>query len=488
MKSRETAGGGTFDIVQITDGAGHELGTIEEDTTAGQFVYKNVKRYTSRGHERDSFLPFGGGTPEFIDPPGGAARVMMFYDAAGRAIRSINPPEIAAGAQTETRSLYLPLKTVLFDEEDTKAGSPHANTPHVQYKDGLGRLIGVDEINSGQTWPTRYAYDLNDQLTQITDSQSNVKTMTFDGLKRMIGMNDPDRGVMSYTYDDASNLTETVNAKGQHIAMGYDGANRLKTEDYLDAAGHAPDVTYFYDTPATIPAGDGSSATSTNAAGKLTDVTDLSGEEYLSYDARGRTAWKVKRIPDPVSGALASYQCAYSYDSLDRLVTHTYPDGDQVGHTYNARNLPQTITGGPGGFIVSGMTYKPSGQLDTTTYGNGVATTYGYDPRLRLRSLSTVKAATQLLSFGYTFDGASNITRIDDNRAAVGSADPRKNTQVFGYDDLYRLTNVQYPALLSGSAGSISYAYDRIGNMLSQISNIAHDENGLSVINLGTMS
>ncbi len=487
VKSREIAGGGTFDVFQITDGAGHKLGTIEEGATAGQWIYKNVKRYTSRGAERDSFLPFTGGSPQFVDPPPDGDRTTMFYDAPGRTVRSVMPPEIVGGPRRESQTQYLPLKTILSDEEDTTAGSPHFGTPHVQYKDGLDRLIGVDELNGGQTWPTRYAYDLLDNLTRITDSQNNVKTMSYDGLKRLTAMDDPDRGVMGYTYDAASNLTETVDAKGQHIVMTYDGANRLKTEDYLDASGLAPDVTYFYDTPATVSVGDGTSATSTNVAGKLVSVTDLSGAEYLSYDARGRTAWKVKRIPDPVSGALASYQCAYAYDSLDRLTRNTYPDGDFADYAYNTRNLPQSITGGPGGIITS-MAYRPSGQLDNIHHGNGVATTYAYDPRLRLRSLNTQHSTlnTQLVSFSYTFDGASNITRIDDNRPAgtIPANDPRRNTQVFAYDDLYRLTQVQYPA----TSGQIAYGYDRIGNMLSQTSNIAHDENGLSVTNLGTMS
>lgn len=492
VKSRETAGGDTFDIVQITDGAGHKLGTIEEGATAGQFVYKDVKRYTSRGAERDSYLPFFAGSPAFMNPPPDGDRVTNFYDAAGRAITTINPPETTGGARKSTRTDYLPLKTVLFDEEDADPASTHFNTPHIQFKDGLDRLVGVDEINkeSGTpvTYPTRYTYDLADNLIKILDSQSNQKWMRYDGLKRMVFMHDPDRGVMTYTYDAASNLTQTLDAKAQVISMSYDGANRIQTEDYLDAAGRTPDVTYFYDTATTVPAGDGSTVSSQQVKGKLSSVTDLSGGEVLSYDARGRTAWKIKRIPDPRTGLLASYMSQFAYDSLDRLTTLTYPDRDSAGYGYNARNLPQTITGGPSGFIISGMTYKASGQLDTTTYGNGVGTGYAYDPRLRLRSLSTAKDATQLISFAYQFDAASNITRIDDNRAAIGSTDPRKNTQVFGYDDLYRLTSVQYPALLAGSAGSIAYAYDRIGNMLSQGSNITATENGLPLTNLGTMS
>jgi YD repeat-containing protein len=75
---------------------------------------------------------------------------------------------------------------------------------------------------------------LNDRLTQILDSQTNVKTLRYDGLKRKIWMNDPDSGISTNAYDDASNLTETTDAKNQRISYTYDGANRMLTEDYHD--------------------------------------------------------------------------------------------------------------------------------------------------------------------------------------------------------------------------------------------------------------
>ena len=85
-----------------------------------------------------------------------------------------------------------------------------------QFKDGLDRLIGVTEVTrlnddgtpggSSSDWLTSYEYDLNDNLTHITDSQGNQKWFRYDGLKRKLFMNDPDRGTMTYTYDDASNL------------------------------------------------------------------------------------------------------------------------------------------------------------------------------------------------------------------------------------------------------------------------------------------
>ena len=128
-------------------------------------------------------------------------------------------------------------------------------------------------------------------------------------------------------------------------------------------------------------------------------------------------------------------------------------------------------------------------------YGNGVRTTCDYDPRLRLKALDTRHSTleTRFLDFTYDFDGVSNIKSITDNRpvSAVPAGDARRNTQLFQYDDLYRITRAQYsfaaPGLVTDN-GSINYRYDRIGNMLAQNSDIAHFEKAWSVTRLGSMS
>ncbi len=446
------------------------------------------------------------------------------YDATLRTIQVTNPDG------TFRSTVYEPLVTQSFDENDTDPASPDYNTPTVQYSDGLGRMMRTDETtrlnNDGtpgtevQTWTTTYQYDPNDQLTQITDSQGNVKTLSYDGLKRKISMNDLDRGVVNYTYDDASNLKQTIDAKGQLITYTYDGADRMLTEDYHDegqpfsanfaydptqpiSPDNRPDVAYFYDAPVSgLPMGDGTTATAQNNKGALAYVWDLSGEEHTSHDARGRVAWTLKRIPDPLlessnmlSAPLVNYRTAFQYDSLDRVATMVYPDNDQVSYQYNDRGLLAGIPGGPSGSILSDMVYAPSAQQQQIDYGNGVRTTYAYDNRQRLTSLLTVSQPStfnlQLINFGYTFDGVSNIKSIADQRptAAIPATDPRRNSQTFAYDDLYRLTQVQYnlPNPSSGNGGEIDYRYDRIGNVLSQTSDIQQFENGLSVTQLGAM-
>jgi YD repeat-containing protein len=335
--------------------------------------------------------------------------------------------------------------------------------------------------------------------------------MIYDGLKRKIAMNDLDCGQMSYVYDGASNLKLTTDAKGQQIAYTYDGVNRLLTEDFLDdnspefSYHQSPDVTYHYDTPAgPVDNGDGTAVTARNTKGVLAYVQDNSGEEHTSYDARGRVEWTIKRIPDPVlsvdlnpaTSILVSYKTAFDYDSLDRVTRMVYPDNDEVTYQYNARSLLQAVAGGPSGFILSGLNYLPSGQQQEIDYGNGVRTTYAYDRRQRLVNLLTISQPStlnqQLINFSYTFDGVSNIKAIQDQRdlGTVPATDPRRNSQVFAYDDLYRLTQVQYnlPNSPTNNGGEIDYRYDRIGNMLAQTSSMNQFENGLPVANLGTLA
>jgi RHS repeat-associated protein len=430
------------------------------------------------------------------------------YDATLRPIRSANQDG------TFRRTVYEPLVTKSYDENDNDPASPHFDTPMIFHHDGLGRQMRTDEtarLNDDgtpagelKTWLTQFAYDLNDNLTRITDSQSNVKLMAHDALGRMTFLNDPDRGVMRYVYDAASNLIETRDAKNQRITYTYDGANRILAEDYDDGrppptsrgTNSTPDVVYHYDAPlSALELGDGSAATARNTKGFLAHVCDLSGEEHTSFDQRSRAEYVVKRIADPVHQRLMAFTTRYSYDLADRLTRLIFPDNDEITYQYNDRTLLRHIPGGPSGSIVSNVTYLPAGQKEIIHYGNRVRTSYRYDARLRLTELRTQnpELGTELIHFAYTFNPANNISAIDDQRpaSAAPAGDPRRNTQLFQYDDLDRLTRVQYSFHLPGAGvrndGEINYRYDRIGNMLAQTSSLDHQENGLPIANVGQM-
>ena len=468
-------------------------------------------------------------------PLASAPRLSTTYDSLLRTLCNTNADA------TFSRLAYEPLLIRIADENQTDPGSPYYGISRVHYQDGLGRLSVVAEVTrlnddgtpggSLHQWQTRYRYDLNDHLVQTIDAQNNVQSMTFDGLGRKTMIQDPDRGTTTYFYDDASNLTRLVDAKNQVITYTYDGVNRILTEDLHDeglpfsgnrrydlaqplSRTNRPDVAYFYDQPtANVDQGDNTTTTARNTRGRLAYIWDLTGEEHLSFDDRDRLEYTVKRLPDPVfyptmqgptapaNPALVSYKSAFSYDVADRPATVTYPDNDAITYQYNARGLHSRIVGGPSGSIISAVSYNAAGQTATMDYGNGVRTTYDHDNRLRLAHLQTFRnfASTndpQILNLGYVLDGVSNLRQVTDQRpgTAIPAGDPRRNTQVFQYDDLYRLTQAQYSFALPGQPlrndGLINYRYDRIGNPLGQSSSLTQTDprTGLPSINLGTMA
>ncbi len=543
---REVAGQpGTFSSRAFFDGMGRKMMTRTQSETNGVVVVNDATLFNQRRSIWRSFLPyFETGTLAFNPINQTGSYVETHYDAVNRQTVKSQPPTPPETYRAFSLTTYRPLTRLVQDEEQTQSSSPHSGAGMFYVEDGLRnqngqvRLRQVEEFvklsDTGQTtwtpntWLTQYSYDTLDNFLGYNDSQGNQKFFQYDALSRKIFMNDPDRGVMRWNYDLASNVTNSSDAKDQQISYSYDGANRLLTEDYFDGKplpqwrsltpnpqlSTSHNVIYHYDLPyQNVPNGDNTSSTAANTLGKLAWLEDLSGEEHTSYDARDRVVYTIKRLPDlqflyatnfGLNQPLVSYRTGLDYDSLDRMISLTYPDNDSISYTYNNRNLLQSIQGGVNGLtragaVIENVAYQASAQLGSIAYGNGILTQYGYDPRLRLASITTapaVDAASPLIAFAYAFDDASNIKTIYDNRptSVVPTGSPRRNTQVFGYDDLYRITSAGYafgaPGDTTITGGSINYHYDRIGNMLGQTSTISDTDplTGLPVANLGQMT
>lgn len=429
------------------------------------------------------------------------------YDALGRSLR-VQMPD---GAVTATH--YYPLSKIHLDENGLDQSSPYAGKFLLTRFDGLGRTVEVQEVNKltddGQdasdfaTWSTIYQYRPDGPLLGITDSLGNSKTMDYDAMGRLTTLHDWDKGTLQLVYDAASNQIERQDAKGQRTQCTYDGANRILTEDYLDdlspefAYRLHPDIRYDYDSISDlVDLGDGTRSEATNTLGRLVHIRDTQGDEYHAYDQRGRSSWQVRSMPEPLNGQLQSFRTTYDYDSIDRVTRLGYPDGDFVTFEYNERMALRRIRGGPTGYIIADRAYTPSGQEESTTFGNAVISRFGYDTRLRMTSVRTGGGGwgpDGLVSYRYSFDPASNLQEIEDTRpeSIIPDGDLRRNTQVFHYDSLYRLTGYQVSHAVPGMAkrddGRIGYRYDRIGNLLAQQSSLQESERGWPINDLGSL-
>ncbi|MDJ0581480.1 SpvB/TcaC N-terminal domain-containing protein [Crocosphaera sp.] len=190
------------------------------------------------------------------------------------------------------------------------------------------------------------------------------------------------------------------------------------------------------------------------------------------------------------------------YDALNRPTLLTSPDQSVTRPVYNEANLLEQMYVRLRGaatetVFVENIDYDAKGQRTLIEYGNGVRTTYTYDPEtFRLVRLLTTRTSdnARLQDLKYTYDPVGNITEIRDDAQQTVYFD---NTQIlphnnYTYDALYRLiraqgrehavqNNLQRDATEFNPILGIpfpnspealqqyveEYTYDRVGNILS---------------------
>ena len=70
----------------------------------------------------------------------------------------------------------------------------------------------------------------------------------------------------------------------------------------------------------------------------------------------------------------------YEYDSLDRVVEMTYPDGEVVSTNYDDQGLPKRLHSDTySEDYASDVSYNALGQMTALPLGNEVTTGYTYD-------------------------------------------------------------------------------------------------------------
>ena len=145
-----------------------------------------------------------------------------------------------------------------------------------------------------------------------------------------------------------------------------------------------------------------------------------------------------------------------------------------------------TPTGGKEQTLLESVTWSAAGQVLTESAGNGVTTTYGYDPQNQWLSTITAQRAdnTTLQSLIYGYDFTGNVISLGDGTVTTGyyRNQATNGTRQFTYDALYQLlsatgrenannTGIQYsslPVLADGSQYvnyTRSYHYDDSGNL-----------------------
>ena len=312
--------------------------------------------------------------------------------------------------------------------------------------------------------PTCYIYNAGNNVTQIVQG-TETRSYSYDGLSRLVSSSSPETGSTSYSYTTAAGglcggssllICRKTDARGITTTNSYDALSRITSTVYSD--GTTPEVQYFYDQTTF----DGLAIS--YGKGRLTGMSDGSGESAFSYDLLGDVSTEVHTI----SGI--SKTSSYTYNLDQSIASLTYPSGRLLTYSYSNAQRTLSVTDSTSGVnYVSAAVYAPPGSLASMILGKtgtfeGVTETFTHNNRLQLTGqlASSVNGTVLNLNYGFPSSPGNNgrgtsFTNNLDNGRSVSAT----------YDPLNRLASAQSQATSGADCWGQSFGYDRWGNLSS---------------------
>src|SRR5262245_48242680 len=366
--------------------------------------------------------------------------------------------------------------------------------------DALGRMVEAAEpdpggdgtLSSGALFTT-YTYDALDRLVQVNQG-AQTRSFRYDSLGRLTHqklaerdakLNDSGAWIEAgqwsdvFTYDNRSNLTQHVDARGVKTIFKYKDAggveeplNRLLAVEY-DKSGSpsqlsvnipvAPNVSYAYMT--TKP---GDKRRVQNVI-----VDQGMGNETMSYDSEGQLSRVVQTFTGRESYPIVT---DYIWDSLGRLKESDYPKQYGAGEirkkvepTYDVASRLESLKFG-GATYASEPVYNAASQTTSLKVGAQMIENYEYDPKTGLLTNQKVKHGTTDtlldLKYNYTLNNdANNNGPKTGQLTGITDLKNQARNRAYEYDQLGRLIKVK------GGVNAFTtpnwyqtYSYDRYGN------------------------
>lgn len=293
----------------------------------------------------------------------------------------------------------------------------------------------------------------------------NTMTSVYDMGDRRIEVNHPASGKTSFTYDPLGNVltkqTANMAEESKMIAYTYD-YHRLTGINYTDHPEN--NVRYYY----------GGRNASQNRIGRLMLREDGTGAIEYYYGKMGEITKTPRTLIVP-NQAIATYVTEWKYDSHNRLLEMTYPDGDKVSYGYNLGGQLDHVRGYKSYDYdyVNKIGYDKFEQRSYSKYRNGVETFYTYDPqRRRLQNLAVTSSAGTIMDNAYRYDAVSNVLSIANAAPMPQSGKAGgQMSHTYGYDALYRLTSASgtYRGADNKSASyTLAMSYDNMHRIKSK--------------------
>ena len=386
------------------------------------------------------------------------------YDILGRTRKALYPDE----ASTQVDFAFASLDGVsrfLTSRKDAEGRVTKT------FLDTTGSVRGIEQTNTirgaAKTLVTRYEYNPLSELTSVRDAAGNVTWIELDTLGRRIVIDNPDAGRTELRYDPAGNLgakiTANLAARGQQIRF-HRHYHRLTRISYPEKV----DTLFTYGEP----------GAPFNRADRVATVSDESGLEERFYGEIGEIVQTIKTAT-ALNGysPKGPYSTSFEYDSFNRLLALTYPDGEELAFTFDAGGQVQSAAGtlaGTRSVYVAHLSYDEFGQKARIVYGNGVESRFSYDPQMRrlVQLQSQDRGGSEFQDLRLSYNKVGSILAMENDVAVPHpSAFGGPVVQTFRYDDLYQVTGADGEhrfARNKRSTYTFAASYDETGNILSK--------------------
>ena len=459
------------------DPAGNLLESIDPNGVMTTYGYDFRQRLTSITEAAGTSMA---ATTHFIYDPTGqlietvapnGARTHYEYDASGR-LRALEDDQgnrmqytlDAAGnitgqdirdlsgtiVATQTRTYDVLGRMTRYqggDPQITRDFAYDGNNNLTEVKDSVGNptenrygpLNNLIEQTDRAGNPVQFGYDAENRLVAVTDQRGLTTSYSYNAYGDLIEQQSPDTGLTQYRYDEAGNRVSETRSDGTQTHYTYDALNRLIGIDY--GFNNDLGVRFNYDQ-------------GSYGIGHLTSMSDASGSTQYQYDALGRIVQKISEVDGH------SFTEHFGYDLSGNITSRIYPSGLEVRYERDpqGRVTEAALVNTPAGenqILVDNMGYLPFGPLTRLTYGNGLTLSRDYDQDYRLVQ-QELNGGTLYQGASYDYDGNANILEILDLDTPV-------RDQGFGYDELDRLI------LDASDYGTKTYEYDAASNRTRRV-------------------
>jgi RHS repeat-associated protein len=328
-----------------------------------------------------------------------------------------------------------------------------------------------------------YAWDLDNNVTSITDSVSNKTTLAYDHLNRETSESNQLGYSRTYVYNAASQLTQSTDRDGRVINYTFDNLGRETAEQWMNGSTAVNTIAAAYDAANQLTSiGDSFSnyAYAYDGQGNVTSV-DNSGTPNIphvvlasQYDTLGNRT----QLSATVAGT-ADFKNSYTYDNLSRLISATQQGqtggngvaSKGVGYAYDSLGDMTSISritdlvDHPAPVVAgSTLTYSTAGLLTSDNQSHNSTTidnlSLTYDTANRVGTLTTIDGTAT-----YDYDHDSQVT----SATYTGTNQPANESYTF--DANGNRTNTGYTTGTNNqltSDGTFNYAYDHEGNLVTR--------------------